>query len=217
MKVFIIGIAGETGSRVAKLLADQGNAVDGLYRRPEQLDSLKAIGAKGTLGDLAKISEQALASAACGADVVVFAAGAGAQDGDCMVDAVDGDGVRKTISAARLAGIARILLVSVFPEAWRERDMPKSFEHYMEVKKTADVDLVHSGLDWVILRPSALTYDLGTGKVSLSAAEIHTHISRDDVAETIACLLQTPGVRKTILEVTAGDTTIANAVLATLS
>jgi hypothetical protein len=62
--------------------------------------------------------------------------------------------------------------------------MPKSFEHYMIVKKGADVELVHSKLDWVILRPSALTDDPGTGNVSLSPAEIHTEISRDDVAAT---------------------------------
>jgi uncharacterized protein YbjT (DUF2867 family) len=133
-----------------------------------------------------------------------------------MIDAVDGDGVSKAIAAARLAGISRMLLVSVFPEAWRERDMPKSFEHYMMVKKRADIELVHSGLDWVILRPSSLTDEPGSGRVSLSMAEPHTEISRDDVAATIASLLHSPGVRRRILEVTAGETPIASAVNALL-
>jgi len=214
MKVFIIGITGKTGSRVAKLLVEQGDQVSGLYRRPEQISLLHAIGAYGVLGDLATISAQELASASSGADVVVFSAGAGEQDNDSMTDAVDGDGVRKTIEAARLARITRLLLVSVFPEAWRERNMPKSFEHYMAVKKMADVELVHSELEWIILRPSALTDDPGTGSVSLSPAEIHTDISRDDVAATIASLLHSPRVQKTILEVTTGDTRIACAVAA---
>ena len=61
-----------------------------------------------------------------------------------MIDAVDGDGVSKAIAAARLAGISRLLLVSVFPEAWRERHKPESFEHYMAAKKRADVALVRS-------------------------------------------------------------------------
>ncbi|AXC15806.1 oxidoreductase ylbE [Acidisarcina polymorpha] len=216
MKVFIIGISGATGSRVARLLADEGNTVSGLYRHPEQLAGIQALGASGTLGDVATTSEEELASAITGADVLVFSAGAGEQDDDSMIDAVDRDGVLKTIAALRIAGISRLLLVSVFPEAWRERHMPKSFEHYMAAKKQADVYLVHSELDWVILRPSALTDDPGTGRVSLSEAEIHIDISRDDVAATIATLLHRPEVRRRILEVTAGGTPIASAV-ATLS
>jgi uncharacterized protein YbjT (DUF2867 family) len=217
MKVFIIGIAGGTGSRVAAVLAARGDPVSGLCRRPKQIAALRALGARAVLGDVATISEQELASAASGADVVVFTAGAGEQDDDSMIDAVDGDGVRKAIAAARLAGISRLLLVSVFPEAWRGTDMPKSFEHYMVVKKRADVELVHSGLDWVILRPSSLTDDPGTGRVSLSMAELHTKVSRDDVAATIAALLHSPGVHRRILEVTAGTTPIASAVAALLS
>ncbi len=217
MKVFIIGIAGGTGSRVAALLATRGDQVSGLCRRPEQIAALRAVGANAVLGDVATISEQELASTASGADVLVFTAGAGERDDDSMIDAVDGDGVSKAIAAACLAGITRLLLVSVFPEAWRERDMPKSFEHYMTVKKRADIELVHSGLDWVILRPSSLTDDPGTGRVSLSMAELHTEITRDDVAATIATLLHSPRVSRRILEVTAGETPIASAVTALLS
>ncbi|WP_414633363.1 NAD(P)-binding oxidoreductase [Acidisarcina polymorpha] len=158
-----------------------------------------------------------LASAASGADVVVFAAGSGAEDPDSMIDAVDGDGVSKAIEAARLANISRLLLVSVFPEAWRERQMPKSFEHYIEVKKRADVCLARSPLDWIILRPSVLTDGPGQGLTSLGPAENHTQIPRDDVAETIAVLLHMPGVRRRLLEVTAGGTAISEAVAAVVS
>jgi uncharacterized protein YbjT (DUF2867 family) len=214
MKVFVIGIAGGTGVRLAKLLAEQGDQVFGLYRKPEQIAMLHAVGATGVLGDLAAISEQELASASSGADVVVFTAGAGEQDNDSMTDAVDGDGVRKAIAAAHLANIPRLLLVSVFPEAWRERNMPKSFQHYMAVKKRADVELVHSDLEWIILRPAALTDQPGKGSVNLSRAEIHTEISRDDVAATIATLLHAPKLQKIVLEVTAGATRIASAVAA---
>jgi uncharacterized protein YbjT (DUF2867 family) len=217
MKVFIIGIAGGTGSRVAGLLVEQGDMVSGLYRRPEQITVLHAVGTSGVLGDVATIAERELASAASGADALIFAAGSTERDDDSMIDAVDGNGVRKAIAAARLAGISQFLLVSVFPEAWRDRDMPKTFEHYMAVKKRADVELARSKLDWLILRPSTLTDDFGTGRVSLGPAEIHSAISRDDVAATIAALLHSPSVRKRILEVTAGSTEIASAVTALLN
>ncbi len=216
MNVFIVGIAGRTGSRVAELLAQRGDTVHGLYRLPEQANGLQAIGATGTLGDVATISEQRLASAASGADVIVFAAGAGPHDSDAMVDAVDGDGILKAIAAARILGISRVFLVSVFPEAGRDGHFGDGFEHYMSAKKRADVALVHSGLDWLILRPSTLTDDPGTGRVSLTPAEMHVNISRDDLAATIAALLHSPDLRRRIFEVTAGATMIPEALTALL-
>ncbi len=214
MNVFLIGIAGGTGGRVARLLARRGDTVGGLYRRPEQLAGIRAAGATGVLGDVATISEPDLAAAIAGADAVVFAAGAGDQDDEARIDAVDDRGVSKLIAAAGLAGVARLVLVSVFPEAWRERHLGDSFEHYMAAKKRADVALVHSGLDWLILRPSVLTDEPGTGRVSLSPAEIHTEISRDDVAATAAALLHTRGLQNRLLEVTGGGESIADAVAA---
>ncbi|KAA0099649.1 hypothetical protein CIW49_08630 [Mycolicibacterium sp. P1-18] len=56
------------------------------------------------------------------------------------------------IGGAKYAGVRRFVLVSVFPEAWRERDEGEGFEHYIRVKKDADVKLTRSGLDRVILR-----------------------------------------------------------------
>lgn len=44
MKVFIIGIAGRTGLRIAKLLKSQGAQVDGVYRRDAQKGSLDEAG-----------------------------------------------------------------------------------------------------------------------------------------------------------------------------
>ena len=97
MKVFILGIAGGTGSRVAALLATRRDEVSGLCRRPEQIVALRAVGAYAVLGDVATISEQELASAASGVDVLVFTAGAGEQDDDSMIDAVDTPRVTRRI------------------------------------------------------------------------------------------------------------------------
>ena len=214
MKVFIIGIAGKTGIRIARLLGEKGHTVSGLYRRHEQARALHLAGAVGVLGDIAMISEKDLANAVSGVDYIVFTAGAGEQDDDLAIDRVDGGGVTKVIAAARLSRVCRLLLVSVFPEALRGEEASESFEHYMAVKKKADVELAHSELDWMILRPSSLTEDAGTGTVSLGAAEIHTEISRDDVAATIVALAETPEVRRRVIEVTAGSTPIGDAVKA---
>lgn len=140
--------------------------------------------------------------------------GAGGGDDETLTDKVDGDGVSRLIAAAKLAGVRRLILVSVFPEAWRERHMDESFEHYIAVKKRADVELSRTDLDWVILRPAALINDAGVGTVSLSAAGFHTQVNRDDVAATIAELAHMPGVSRRILELSEGTTQIAQAVAA---
>lgn len=212
MKLFIIGIAGQTGSRVARHLFQAGDSVSGLCRRREQTAAVQQMGARAVVGDLVTLSEAGLTAAVSGADALVYTAGAGEQDDDSLIDAIDGAGVRKAIVAARAAGISKFLLVSVFPEARRGEDAPPSFEHYIKVKKRAEVDLVHSALDWLILRPSSLTNEAGTDRVNLSPAEIHTTVSRDDVAAIIVALLHAPGLSRRVLEVTAGSSRIVDAV-----
>jgi uncharacterized protein YbjT (DUF2867 family) len=212
MKVFIVGIAGGVGSRLARLLDLAGDQVDGLYRRAEQGERLAADGIRATLGDLTRLDAPALAGLLHGADVLVFAAGAGGEGGADSTAAVDGDGLTTAVEAAGLAGIRRLLLVSVFPEAWRGREVSDTFEHYIAVKKRADVELAASDLDWVILRPAALTDEPGTGLISLAPALIHTQVTRDDVAAALAGLVLTPRVHHKILELTEGPTPITDAV-----
>jgi uncharacterized protein YbjT (DUF2867 family) len=211
-KVFIVGITGGTGLRLARLLKDRGDEVAGLYRRHSQGSMLGAIGITGTLGDIVQVDIRQLAEDIRGSDVVVYTAGAGDQDSDAMIDAIDGEGVVKSIAAAGLAGVRRFLLVSVFPEAGRREGFGESFEHYIVVKKQADVALTQADLDWVILRPSTLTDEPGTGAVSLGPAQFHTEIPRDDVAATIVELIHAPAVRRKILELTGGSTPIERAV-----
>lgn len=216
MKVFIMGVTGRTGGRIAELLIARGHNVSGLYRRPAQAAALRTMGVQGVAGDIAKITERDLAKAIAGIDVLVFTAGAGDQDDESMIDAVDFGGVKKAVAALRAAGVSRLLLVSVFPEAAREKCFGEPFEHYMAAKKKADVEVVKSGLDWIILRPSTLTDDPGTGRVSLMPANFHTEITRDDLAATAVALLETPAITREILEATEGDEPIGRAVEALL-
>ncbi|MFL1873634.1 NAD(P)H-binding protein [Hansschlegelia beijingensis] len=212
MKVFLIGVAGGVGRRVAEQLAKAGDEPTGLVRRPEQAAALAASGVQTAAGDLVSMSVDELAEAMRGSDAVVFSAGAGGRDSDDATTRVDGDGPGKLAAAAKLAGVRRFVLVSVFPEAWRERRMDAAFERYMVQKKKAETHLVLTGLDWLIVRPSALTNEPGTGRVDLGLAKTHTEIARDDVAATIVALLRAPHLKRLILEVTGGPTPIADAV-----
>ncbi|MCA0891787.1 SDR family oxidoreductase [Qipengyuania flava] len=211
MKVFIVGITGGVGAFVSQGLLSCGHEVAGLVRDSEKKEKLAAQGIQATLGDLVKMSIEELTDAIRGSDALVFSAGAGGS-GDDATTRVDGDGPGKLAKAAAIAGISRLILVSVFPEAWREREMDASFEHYMVQKKRAEVELVRTGLDWVILRPAVLADDQGSGKIDLGPARFHEKIPREDVAATIVEILKTPDVSRQILEVTGGSVVVSDAV-----
>lgn len=102
----------------------------------------------------------------------------------------------------------------MLPESWRERDLGDEVEYYFAVKKEADIALSRSELDWLILRPSLLVDDPGTGTVSLGPAEFHGQVARADVAETLAELLREPRIGRQILELNTGPTPIRDAVRA---
>lgn len=214
MKVFVIGITGGVGRRVAEKLVAQGDQVDGLVRSSYKGETLGRQGISTTPGDLVAMSVEELAEALRGVDAVIFTAGAGGRDGPKATDDVDGDGPAKLATSARLAGVRRFVLVSVFPEAWRERGMDEDFEHYMVAKKHAETQMVLTELDWVILRPSVLKNEPGTGQVDLGLAKKHEEITRDDVAATVVEILRQPEVNRIILEVTGGSTPIVEAVAA---
>ena len=204
-------MTGATGSRVARQLRDRGDAVVGLHRRIEQAEGLRRQGIEAVHGDLTTITAEQLAPAMKGADAVVFAAGA-REEGNSVADAVDGRGMVVSTAAATIAGVRRFVHVSAFPDAWRERRMPPEFEHYMKVKRQADVHLASTSLEWVIVRPGTLTGAPGTARVRLGLAIPYDEVSRDDLAAVLAELVHVTRVRRIILELTRGDMSISDAV-----
>ncbi|WP_211147000.1 NAD(P)-binding oxidoreductase [Paenibacillus dokdonensis] len=124
--------------------------------------------------------------------------------------------VTKAIEAAQRAQINRFALVSVLPESWRERNLGDEVEYHFTVKKKADIVLSRSDLDWLILRPSLLVDNPGTGLVSLGPAEFHDQIAYADVAETLAELLHEPRISQQILELNTGSTPIRDAINANI-
>jgi uncharacterized protein YbjT (DUF2867 family) len=213
MNTFIIGVTGGVGGQAARELRARGDDVSGLIRRPEQHAEVAEFGGEGRVGDLTDLTPAALAELMGPADSVLFSAGSGGGDMKATT-AIDGDGVSKAIEAAKLAGVRRFVLVSVFPEAWRDRDEGAGFEHYIRVKKDAEVALTRSDLDWVIVRPAALLDDPGRGSITLGPAEIHDEVSRADVAATLAEIIHQRGISRQILELTGGDVPIPDAVAA---
>ncbi|MFJ1610873.1 NAD(P)H-binding protein [Streptomyces sp. NPDC088253] len=211
MKVFQIGAAGGVGRRLTQLLTARGDFVTGMHRGPAQGETVRAAGGTPVVGDLIADSVEDLAGKMRGHDAVVFSAGAHGTGQD-KTTLIDGRGLQKAADAAALAGVARFVLVSVFPDALRDGTRSEGFEHYIKVKKTADVYLTRSDLDWLIVRPGTLLDTPGTGRVTAGPAVEYGDVHRDDVAAFLDAALHAPALSRVIVELTSGDTPVADAV-----
>jgi nucleoside-diphosphate-sugar epimerase len=211
MKVFLIGAAGGIGRRLTGRLTDRGDEVTGMHRAPAQAATVRAAGATPLPGDLINDTVEELAAKFRGHDAVVFAAGAHGTGQD-LTTAIDGRGLEKAADAATRAGVSRFVLVSVFPEALRGKDTTEGFEHYAKVKKTADAYLVRTDLDWIIVRPGTLLDEPGTGRITAGPAIEYGDVPRDDVAAFIDAAMHEPALGRVIVELTTGDTPVADAI-----
>ncbi|MDQ0718020.1 uncharacterized protein YbjT (DUF2867 family) [Streptomyces luteogriseus] len=211
MRVFQIGAAGGVGRRLAGLLSERGDEVTGMHRSPAQADTIRATGATPVSGDLISDTVEELADRLAGHDAVVFSAGAHGTGMD-KTTLIDGKGLEKAAAAAEAAGVRRFVLVSVFPDALRGDGASEGFEHYVKVKKGADVHLTGTGLDWLIVRPGTLLDGPGTGQVTAGPAVEYGEVPRDDVAAFIDAALHEPALSRVIVELTSGGTPVAEAV-----
>jgi uncharacterized protein YbjT (DUF2867 family) len=210
VRVFVIGGAGGVGRRLTALLTADGDEVSGAHRRPEQAEAVERAGGTSVVLDLVEDTTEQLAGLLEGHDAVVFSAGAHGTGRD-QTTLIDGRGLEKAADAARQAGVSRFVLVSVFPDAGRDREPNEGFEHYMRVK-AADGYLTATDLDWLVVRPGTLTDGAGTGTVRAGWAIPYGDVHRDDVAAFIAAALREPRLHHLVVELTDGDTPVAQAV-----
>ena len=211
-KIFIIGGTGGVGSRLGPLLVKAGHQVTALHRKPEQASDLAATGVTACLGDIMEMTTDDFVNFTKNTDIIVFSAGA-AGSGVERTRAIDGEGVIKAIQAAKANGISRFYLVSAFMDAGRGMSLGDRFEHYMKVKRDADNALAASGLEWIILRPGGLTDEAGNGLINANLAIPAGYVARDNVAATLAALIETPEISREIIELTDGDVPVQDALM----
>ncbi|WP_025157511.1 SDR family oxidoreductase [Leifsonia aquatica] len=214
-RVAIVGAHGKVAQQLMRVLYDQGDDFVGVVRNDEHAEDVYRLGGEGVLLDIEYADSDALAAAFAGCDAVVFAAGAGGGSGVDRKRTVDFAGSVKSAEAATAAGIRRFVQVSAWGvDSPVAVDATPDWRAYVEAKRDADTALRQSGLDWTILRPGALTFDEGTGGVTLGASVERGSIPREDVARLIAACLGEPGSIGKTWEVVAGDTPIEQAVRA---
>ena len=210
MDVLVAGGHGKIALRLLRLLAAKGHRARGLIRSPGQAPDLEAVGAVAVLGDLE--ADASLATYVEGADVVVFAAGAGPGSGPERKRTVDLGGAVKLVDAALAVGVRRYVMISSIG-ADRPQAASGGMRPYLEAKAEADDHLMASGLEYTIVRPGSLTDDPGTGRVRVST-ELGGRgaVPRDDVAAVIAQVLDAPNTIGVTFELFSGDLLVAEAV-----
>ncbi|MEU9715130.1 SDR family oxidoreductase [Streptomyces sp. NPDC047976] len=212
MRIVIAGGHGRIALRLERLLAARGYEVAGIIRDPEQGGDLREAGAEPVLCDLESASVEHVAGILQGADVAVFAAGAGPGSGAARKDTVDRAAAVLFADAAERARVRRFLMVSTMGADPRHEG-EEVFDVYLRAKGDADAHLrTRLGLEWTVLRPGRLTDDAGTGLVRLEADTGRGLVPRDDVAAVLAELVETPATAGLTLELVSGSAPVSVAV-----
>lgn len=183
----VTGAAGKTGRAVVARLAAAGLEVSALVRRPEQHETVVALGAARAL-TVDVQDATALTSALHGQDAVYHV------PPNMHADEV---GIAATvISAAEAAGVARLVLHSVLAPC--VPPMP----HHLR-KSQSEALLRRSGLDWTILQPASYAQNVlalvgearatGRLRVPYSPAAPFTPVDLADVAEVATLVLTRAG------------------------
>jgi nucleoside-diphosphate-sugar epimerase len=212
MRVAIAGGHGKVGLRLTRLLGERGDEVVSFIRHAEQADDVREASGTPFVCDLESASEEEIAVALdSSTDAVVFAAGAGPGSGPERKWTVDYGAAVKLIAAAEATGTARyVMLSSIGADPDREGD--DAFSVYLRAKGKADAELMASGLDHTIVRPTFMTDDPGTGRVRIAEhVGEDERVSRDDVAAVLAAVLHRPETGKLVFEVASGDVPIEEA------
>lgn len=211
MRVAIAGGHGKIALRLARLLSGDGHDVRSLIRSPDHAGDVREAGAEPVVIDLEEAGKAEMADAVEGMDAVVFAAGAGPGSGPERKWTVDYGAAAKLIAAALAAEISRYVMVSA-QAADPEAEGDDTFAVYLRAKGKADEELQGSGLDYSIMRPTALTDGPGTGTVEIAQTVARGELSRDDVAAVLHQVLHEPATIGKTFEVGPGDVPIEEAV-----
>lgn len=208
-RILIVGANGSTGKRIIEILNNsQSFEPVAMIRKEEQKAVFDDMDVESVLANL---EQEDLYPALKGIDKVIFAAGSGGDTGPEKTTAVDEEGAIKMIDAAFKAKVKKFVMLSAMGAD--EPSSHQELEHYLKAKAEADKYLRNSGLNYTIVRPGALTDDLGMGKVKLGEKVERGEISRDDVAFLLVMSLADPLAQNKTFEAIEGDEPIKSALI----
>jgi len=202
--ILVAGANGTTGKKIINLLqvSQYFNPI-AMVRKESQKKQFEENNVTTVLADL----EEDISFSIENIDKIIFAAGSGGK----KVEAVDQEGAKKLIDAAKNKKVKKFVMLSSMGA-----DTPESsvkLKDYLQAKQNADTYLRGSNLPYTVVRPGALTNEKGKGKIELSIKLNKSgEISRDDVAETLVSVLHDSAAINHTFEIIEGDTLISEAI-----
>ncbi len=203
--ILIVGATGVLGQKTARLLLAEGHQIRAMTRAAERANDIAQQGAEVVVGDL--IDPDSLARACRGVDRVFVAAHSFLGKGEYRSEAVDDHGHRALIDAARAQGVKRFVYTSALGAS---PDHPVDF---FRTKYAIEQYLQASGLDHVILRPSAFMewhahifngksiLEKGRTQLLGSGTKSRNFVAAIDVAQLAASALTVPAIRHRVIEI----------------
>lgn len=204
--IVVAGANGTTGKLIVDILKKaEAYTPIAMVRKKAQKDYFESRDVQVVMADL----EDDLTHTVKDADKVIFAAGSGGAN----VIGVDQEGAKKMMDASKAAGVKKfVMLGSIGTD---DPSQGGDLKDYLQAKQNADKYLRESGLDYVIVRPGALSNENPTGKIQTGGeAELDKTgtISRADVARTLVEVLKDKKGLHQTFEILKGDTPIEEAV-----
>jgi uncharacterized protein YbjT (DUF2867 family) len=147
VKILVTGATGFVGPKIVHAFRAQGRDVRALVRRPERAGQLAGWGAELATGDVTDPASVRAAALGCThvVHLVAIIAGRSADFHRVMVE-----GTRNVIAAAKEAGVERFVLMSALGTS----DTAKDTVPYYAAKWAEEQDVIGSGLEYTIFRPS---------------------------------------------------------------
>lgn len=204
--IVVAGANGTTGKLIVDILKQaEAYTPIAMVRKEAQKDYFESRDVQVVMADL----EDDLTHTVKDADKVIFAAGSGGAN----VIGVDQEGAKKMMDASKAAGVKKfVMLGSIGTD---DPSQGGDLKDYLQAKQNADKYLRESGLDYVIVRPGALSNEDPTGKIQTGGeAELDKTgtISRADVARTLVEVLKDKKGLHQTFEILKGGTPIEEAV-----
>lgn len=206
-KTLIIGASGQIAKMTTKQLLADGKAVIALVRDKAKLADIHSDKLRIVEGDL----ENDFSHAFAGCDQVIFSAGSGGKTGADKTMLIDLWAACKAVDYAKTANVSHFVMVSSIgaddPSQGSDEMRP-----YMVAKHMADEHLMHSGLNYTILRPGSLTDNNATGKIQTlrPGSRQEMTINREDVARALTYAIGKPELGGKVFELFNGDKTLAD-------
>jgi NADH dehydrogenase len=147
MKILVTGGTGFVGPKVVHALRARGHDVRALVRDPRRARTLEAWGCELVEGDVTDPGSLRAAVDGCGVVVHLVAIIAGKPED---FERVMTGGTRNLVAAAREADVRRFVLMS----ALGVREETKDLVPYYRAKWDMEQEILGSGLEYVVFRPS---------------------------------------------------------------